>query len=177
MNKKNIPSFGIKRIKQFSFLFNESLVIKDKPFGIKFQHNTTFNGDSNIVELILRTYYSYEDKIPPDNILVDIHVQNVFLVNELKKYQNENFDYILPQDLITAILGISISHLRALLTQNLAGTAYQENIIPIIDTLEVAKAFYPLMFDKTDSEKKKELTKLNLENAAKSLNKKVATKK
>lgn len=169
MNEKNIPSFGIKRIKQFSFLINESLAVKDKPVGIKFQHNTTFHGDANIVDLTLRVYYSYDDKIPTDNILVDFHVQNLFVVNELKKYQQINSEFILPQDLISAILGISISHLRALLTQNLAGTAYQENIIPIVDTLEVAKAFYPNMFTnnfdvKAVEEKAKKLPKKKKDN-------------
>jgi hypothetical protein len=173
MSDQYIPAFRIKRIKQFSFSTNESLAIADKIVIIQFQHNTNFHGESNIVDLNLRVFFSYDTKIPPDTILVDFHVQNLFEVPDLKKYQIENFEYILPKNLIVAMVGISISHLRALLTFNLAGTTYQENIIPIVDPIEVSKAFYPNMFNIADSERNMKLTTLNLENATGDLRKTV----
>jgi hypothetical protein len=147
MSEKELPAFGIKRIKEFSFLINESLAVIGKSVRIQFQHHTTYYQDTDVIDLTIRAYYSYDTKIPPDTILVDFHVQNLFEVTNLKQYHKPNSDeFILPQNLIAAILGVAISHLRALMASNIAGTAYQENIIPIVNPMEVAKAFYPNMF-------------------------------
>lgn len=152
MTEKNIPAFKITRIKQFSFLTNESLAEVGKPVRIQFQHNTTYHGYNNMVDLTLRVYYSYDTRIPPDSILVDFHVQNLFEVLDLKQYQSDSSEYILPKNLIVAMLGVSISHLRALMAYNIAGTAYQDNLIPIVDPVEVAKSFYPNMFAKKEND-------------------------
>lgn len=146
MSEKEQNTFGIKRIKEFSFLINESLAVADKPVHIQFQHKTHYYADKDVVDLTLRVYYSYDTNNPPDTILVDFQVQNLFEVKELKKFQNSNSEYILPQNLIVSMLSVSISHLRALMAKNIAGTAYQENIIPIVNPIEVAEAFYPNMF-------------------------------
>jgi len=152
MDDKYIPAFRIKRIKQFSFLTNESLAEKDKFVNIQFQNNTIYYGDTNLVDLTLRVLYTYDTKTPPDTILVDFHVQNLFEVNDLKQYKRDT-EFILPVNLIIAMLSVSISHSRALLTFNLAGTVYQDSILPIVDPIEVGKAFYPNMFIKKLDEK------------------------
>lgn len=151
MSEIYTPPFGIKRIKEFSFLVNESLFELNKPVTVQFQHHTKFGIEENSIDLTLRVYYSYEAKIPPDNVLVDFHVQNIFEVQDLKQYKEKDSEnYFLPESLISSLVGIAISHTRSLMAHNVAGTLYQDNIIPIVDPLKVAKAFYPNMFIKTD---------------------------
>lgn len=146
MIDKEQNTFSIKRIKEFSFLVNESLAVIDKPVHIQFQHKTSYYGDRDLIDLTLRVFYSYDKKIPPDTILIDLHVQNLFEVKDLIQYQNSNLEYVLPENLIVSMLSVSISHLRALMAKNVAGTPYQQNIVPIVNPVEVAKEFYPNMF-------------------------------
>lgn len=157
--KEEIPAFGIKRIKEFSFLVNESLFDLNKDVRIKFQHQTRFIEDRNLIDLTLRVYYTYDVKIPPESLLVDFHVQNLFEVMNLNQYKSDSNEFILPQNLIIAMLGVAISHLRALMAHNVAGTSFQDNIIPIVNPVDVAQAFYPNMFKNVTSNNFKESIK------------------
>lgn len=157
-DKKEIPAFNIRKIKEFSFMVNESLFEVDKPVRIQFQHQTTYHVENNFVNLILRVYYYYyadiaaDAPIDPNSILVDFNVQNVFEVPELSKYLVEGFGFILPKKLMASIVGVSISHTRSLMAHNISGTVYQNNIIPIIDPFDVTEAFYPNMFQEKNTE-------------------------
>lgn len=147
MNESNnLIDFSIKKVKEFSFTVDEVLFEESKQANIQFQHNTRFFEDTNLVDLTLRVYYSYDSNIPPDHILVDFHVQNIFEVPNLKQYSKNNIDFILPQHLIVSMVSVSISHTRSLMARNIAGSVYEENILPIINPVEVSKAFYPHMF-------------------------------
>lgn len=174
MEENYIPPFHVKRIKEFSFLINERLFELNKNVRVQFQHHTKFIEDANIVDLTLRVYYSYDTKVPTDGILVDFHVQNIFEISDLKQYKlKDSIEFILPENLIIAMVSVAISHLRALMAHNVAGTLYQDNIIPVVNPFDVASAFYPNMFKKTDAEKMNELTKLNLKNEANKIKKSI----
>ena len=151
MNESNkLINFSIKKVKEFSFTVDESLFEENKQANIQFQHNTRFFHETNIVDLTLRVYYSYDANIPPNHILVDFHVQNIFEVPNLKQYSNNNIDFVLPHNLIVSMVSVSISHMRALMAKNIAGSVYEENILPIINPVEVSKAFYPQMFEEEE---------------------------
>lgn len=147
MNEKKTPIFSIKKIKEFYFIVNEAVSEQNKPVIIQFQHFTRFFGDDDIIDLTLRAYYTHDSTVPPKIILVDIHVQNIFEVENLKQYSVNDTEFVLPQNLIVLMVSIAISHTRALVAKNIAGTIYQEHIIPIIASpVEIAKVFYPNMF-------------------------------
>ena len=111
MSEDHIAAFRIKRIKEFSFLIDESLFEANKLVRIQFQHHTRFYGGDNVVDLTLRVFYSYDTNIPPSHVLVDFHVQNIFEVKGLNQYKlKDSEEYILPQNLIAAMLGVAISH-------------------------------------------------------------------
>ena len=135
---------------------NESLFELNKVVRIQFQHNTNYFSDNNLIEIKLRIYYSYDQS--PNIVLVDFQVQNVFEVINLKQYFI-NKEFILPQSSIAILVSLSISHARALMAKNIAGTMYQENILPVVNPMDVAKAFYPNMFKETGEEKLKEYKK------------------
>ena len=144
---KNSASFSIKikRIKEFYFILNEAISERDKPVTVQFQHITRFFGDTNLIDLTLRVYYTHDPDIPAKTILVDIHVQNVFEIDNLNQFL-VNTEFVLPQNLMIMMVGLSISHTRALVAKNISGTIYQDNIIPVADPAEVAKVFYPNIF-------------------------------
>ncbi len=48
--------------------------------------------------------------------------------------------------MIITLVGLSVSHTRALFLKRLSGTALQENILPILNPAEMAKQFFPEMF-------------------------------
>lgn len=147
MNEKKTPIFSIKKIKEFYFIVNEAVSEQNKSVIIQFQHYTRFFADDDIIDLTLRTYYTHDSTVPPKTILVDIHVQNIFEVENLKQYSLNDTEFVLPQNLIVLMVSIAISHARALVAKNIAGTIYQEHIIPIItNPVEIAKVFYPYMF-------------------------------
>ena len=140
----------------------------------------SFNVEKKTVILNARVFYHYEDA-PPDKILVDTTVQNVFEIEDLQKFIMDGNDLKFPQSLITTLVSLSISHTRALMTQRISGTVYQDNIMGIIDPEKLAQHFFPNMFNATDSKRKKELALLNLkaatENLKKSINKTTDTTK
>lgn len=138
--------FEVVRIKAFSFYIDEASVNLEKQVLIQFQHKTGYDSTNNIIDLTLRTFYSYDPNAPTPDLLIDLHVQNMFFIPNLIQFRKEDGKYDLPHNLIFSMVGISISHTRALLAQNTAGTLLQNNILPIANPVEVAKAFYPETF-------------------------------
>lgn len=147
MNEEKIAAtFSIKKIKEFYFVVNEAISEPNNPVLVQFQHITRFFADTNLIDLTLRVYYTHDSNIPPKNILVDLHVQNIFEVENLKQYSVDGSEFILPRNLIVLMVSLSISHSRALIAKNIAGTIYQENILPLANPSDVARVFYPNMF-------------------------------
>ncbi|MCW3110124.1 MAG: hypothetical protein JWQ09_4630 [Segetibacter sp.] len=168
-SKEPTLPLGVNRIKEFSFTINEALYEEGKLIRIQFQHQTHFNEELNIVDLTLRVIYVYDiTKVFPDTILVDIHVQNIFTVPNLRQYLIKDKGFFLPQGLIISMVSLSISHTRALLSNRVAGTIYQHNNLPLINPTEVAKSFYPNMF----LEEEKSISNVVEEKISKSRNKK-----
>lgn len=137
---------AIRKIKVISFAINELAVKPGYSELVKVEvgQRLGFGLDLNLVELTLRFYYHYPDD---PAILTDISVQNIFEIPNLKKFVADKGLVILPGHLISTIVGLAISHTRALLTQNLSGTLLQETIISIVNPAEVAKHFFPYMFE------------------------------
>lgn len=144
-------SIRMRRIKNFGFLVNEYLHVNDpgKIINIRFQNRLGFTVEQNMVELAVKAFFVYNNE--PENILGEIQVQNVFEVPDVPKYINPNGILILPTPIIIiAIVGVSFSHTRSLSCKNLAGTIFQEVIIPVVDAQEIAKQFFPYMFGGPD---------------------------
>jgi hypothetical protein len=144
-NEKMEISYNIKRIKDIYFNVNEYLYDPAKTIKIELNQHFGINLENNLVNCSIRIYLHYEDS--PQNILAEIKVENVFSVNNLNTIAKEKggTDYI-PPDLIIALLGLSVSHGRALFSKNLAGTVFQDVYLPISNPAAIAKHFYPAAF-------------------------------
>lgn len=147
-----IPTIDIKRIKEVSFQIREDLLLdSSKTIKIEIGQNLSFATDAGLVSLALRFYYHFVEEREP--ILVDFTVQNVFEIPNLKRFISEREELILPPATISNIVGLSISHSRALLAKQLSGTVLQEHLPYIVDPADVARHFFPRMFDLKASQK------------------------
>jgi hypothetical protein len=125
MEPFNYNGITVQRIKEHSFMMNESSIKKDEVF------------QSEIL------FYHY---INDSNKLVDIVVQNIFTIPDLSKYA---FDTAvkLPTILITSLVGMSVSHTRALLSKNISGSALNDANLSLIIPEDVARHFFAFMFE------------------------------
>lgn len=147
MDDRDIGFFlSVRRIKEIGFFINESLIgmPSNQPVKLEIGMNLSFNADTDLVFLNIRVYYHYPDR-PAGEILADIQVQNVFELINLRNFLHNN-DLTLPPAIIISIIAMSISHTRALFAKNIAGTLFQENLIAVINPQELAKHFFPQMF-------------------------------
>lgn len=145
-------SYSIRKVKDISFYVNEFLLIPDPNKIIKIELDKKFGVDlkKNLIDFTLISYLHYNDS-RKEEILAEIRVQNIFEVLPLNDFTRDN-GLFLPNNLIVAILSMSISHTRALFFRNLSGTVLQDIILPITNPSEVAKQFFPQMFPEKKEE-------------------------
>jgi hypothetical protein len=137
---------AIKRVRDIKFLINEQLYVagSDKIVKLELGERIGFSPEGNLVNFILRIFYHYADQ---PEILVDFQVENIFEVTDLNQFRNKDGVFVFPPLLISTIVGLSLSHGRALLAKNTAGTRWADIILPIANPEDVARYFYPYMFD------------------------------
>jgi hypothetical protein len=150
--KLESAAIAIRRIKDISFFVNDGLFINSvsKEFKVELQQQLTYNIETNFVAITLRVYYHFEGSEPNEN-LVDIQVENVYEILDLVRFIYDN-ELRLPPDVIVTLLQLSVSHTRALLAKNMAGTALQDQIMSIINPVDLATTFYPRMMPPIESE-------------------------
>jgi hypothetical protein len=136
---------SVKRVKDIFFSINEQLFIPDpeKIIKIELGERIGFNIEGNLVNFILRIYFHYVNE---PEVLVDIQVENLFEVSNLKEFLNKEEVMILPPKLLISIVGMSLSHGRALLLKNTAGTKWESIVLPVTNPEHVARHFYPYVF-------------------------------
>lgn len=141
MGEWKISDIKVKRIKDFIFFVNEPNYKKElsNKILVRFQHRLEVN---TMVHFTLRTVFFYPGK--QEEMVSDLHVENVFEIENIGQYLNKKGKYNLPYQILSIIVNLSISHSRALLQKNLAGTVCQELMIPILDADEITKSFFPL---------------------------------
>jgi hypothetical protein len=145
METFDYKSISVKRIKELSFNINELIFpLEGNPLRSEISIKLGFNSDSKIVELVVRIAY-HNSENTDDQILAEISVQNVFEILDLESYFSNN-NLILPRPLIATLVGMSVSHTRALFSKCLAGTVLNDNNLILINPEDVAKHFFPDMF-------------------------------
>ncbi len=153
MNKE--IGIGIRKIKDSGFFINERLYknASTQLIKIDFQQQVTFDIKKNQLSFILRIMFRYE-KSSPDELLLDTQIENVFEITNLKDYVSNRGEVTLPEEIWTTIVSLSISHSRALIARNTAGTFLQDYILPIVNPGEITRAFFPKLEKIKPSDKK-----------------------
>jgi len=133
---------GITGIKEVAFEIDETIELPGATeVGINFEQSLNPNMEQSTVELIL-TVRLFKKSEPEKNFL-RIKTSNIFFVQELKNFATETVDeYNFPDILLATILGLSISHTRALLAKCTLGTKFDGFFIPIVNPGEVAKQLF-----------------------------------
>lgn len=149
-NSSNII-FSINYIKEVSFVVRENLLGSDlnKEILVQLIGETGYNLEQNILKFSLKVWYHFRDE---EAELAAIEVENLFTVKDLKNFIRSDSKIQFPPIVWAHIIGISLSHTRSLFTKNLAGTALQKVMVPIMNPTEVAKEFFPESFEKEFSE-------------------------
>ncbi|HEY5535171.1 MAG TPA: hypothetical protein VIL99_09595 [Ignavibacteria bacterium] len=82
------------------------------------------------IEVVIKIFLDVEKKV----ILGSLKIGNVFSINNLKTYYDEKNNVLnLPPDIEASLIGISLSHARAILLAKCAGTFLQNAVLPILD--------------------------------------------
>ena len=135
----------VKRIKQISFRVDESAKLNNEfdktDAGVELDFISGFNVEKDYVAFTLRVRYI----LPNINnqIFIETEVVNSFGIKDLKRFiRIEGEDPLLPMEVLTTIVGLSISHTRALLSASLSGTVYNNTVLPIFDPFIVTQHFF-----------------------------------
>jgi hypothetical protein len=139
------PAFEVKRIKPINLYLNENGLPPDALYRVDFKHQFKANSLGDIVALELQVVFTLDDRedASKNRIVLDCTVQNVFEVHNLSAYIADENNIRLPNETIISFVSLSVSHTRAVMAILTAGTLFQENLLPIINPVEMAKAFFP----------------------------------
>lgn len=129
-------NIAISRIKEVEYFINESIELQPgAQVNINFQVTTNINLEESTVEMLLTAQFS---EITEGFVLLKIKTSNVFSVIELVDfYKPESEIYDIPDNVMVSILGLSVSHTRALLAKNAQGTKFAGLYIPIVNPTDL----------------------------------------
>lgn len=130
----------IKRIKQLSFAIDES-VFKGGQMqsSINLQYRFDVNLEQKFLNFILRVAYLQPET---NKEFIQSEVQTVYEIDNMQSFVDKNGNPDLPSNVLIFVCSSSIAHTRALVAASLGGTAYNETILPIMDTVAVARHFF-----------------------------------
>ena len=143
-NEINI-SFAIKKIAITNFYVDEDAYNKDNlEMEISLTQNTTFEPEPDLANITLTFLYKYRGG---KESIASISVLNTFHIIGLKNFlQEDNTKTTLPREVLTNLLGLSVSHTRALFAHSISSTKYKEGIsLFIVDPSILVDALYPFI--------------------------------
>lgn len=130
----------IKRIKQLSFAMDESVFKGGRmQSSINLQYKFDVNIEKKFLNFILRIAYMQPETMKE---FIQSEVQTVYEIDNIQNFVDKNGNPDFPSNVLIFICSSSIAHARALVAASLAGTAYNETILPIMDTVAVARLFF-----------------------------------
>ncbi|HVX25186.1 MAG TPA: hypothetical protein VHB70_02505 [Parafilimonas sp.] len=147
MDKKEI-GIAIRKIKDIAFFVNETLFDNNisRQIRVDFANIYNLNTDTGLLNFGVRIIFRYKDA-KVDDILVSSEVETHFQIADIKNHLTEDGQVELPQNVWVTFVSLAVTHARALLAKNLAGTVYQNFIVPIVDATALAKSFFPNLFE------------------------------
>ncbi len=135
----------ILKIRELAFSILEERV-DETGLSIGFSVETIINFDEETFEI--KVDYSLKSKFTGLSH-VQIKVSNLFRISNLKDYSAKDKAHVtLPDATLITMLSLSISHTRALLAKNTAGTTLEQYILPIVNPTEIAKQIFNIQIVK-----------------------------
>lgn len=146
---ETIITYKILRVKDTSFSINEKVYNHSYTeertqvrVNCELKHNVKFN----YITFEIEPTYFYLHPDGAEDIFASTVVSNVFELSDVSQFVKDE-ELILPSHLLVTLLGISISHTRALFSRNMEGTVYSRLILPLIDPMAFCRTIFPQMFE------------------------------
>lgn len=132
-------SYSVRRIKSLASLTDEfKFQSANRDFIVKYKQRFGHNGQG-FIDFTLRAYFEYNNK--PEETFLSIDVQTVFEVENWNQFVVDDNILDFPPEFLVTIISISVSHTRALLAAQTAGTLYGDMVLPIVNAIDMAKSF------------------------------------
>jgi hypothetical protein len=150
--KNQYAEIHIRKIKDIYFQVNEQLYDRDAEKVIRIVLNFDYNIDSreDQVSLTIRVKMVYDDA--PEEVLAETQVITIFEIPSLRSVLKDDGS-TLDREYLIELVSISLSHTRALLAGNLAGTPFDGVLLPVLDTEQVTDYFFPTATVKSKTKK------------------------
>lgn len=139
MTAKLVPvEIGILEITDLGFSINR----KSKPskvFSINFNVEFHFDAKENWIEFIVIPTYSNKDT---NEVAFHGSVLTKFVVKDLLNFMEGDL-LKLPEGALVTLYSMAYTHTRAIMSKNLKGTLFQNQLLPIIDPDHMLKNLFP----------------------------------
>lgn len=138
--KKPEPiAFSVSSIKELAFFLNENLFKPDEQVIVNYGNKFGYS-EAGFVDFTLSATFKYKNF--PKEDLFSIDVQNVFEVKNLGKYIDKDKKLNLPGWFLITLVNMAVGHTRAILAKQTAGTVFSDQLLPVVNTTEMAIAFF-----------------------------------
>jgi len=142
--KESEIHIAIAGIKELAFQIDEADVLPDmRHIGINFEQGMNVLVEEHKIEFNLTVRVFAQEETEKN--LISIRTLNTFYVKELKDFATDTENlFNFPDVLLITILGLSISHTRALLATRTQGTRFDSFYIPIVNPTDLANKLFNL---------------------------------
>ncbi|MFN6946284.1 MAG: hypothetical protein ACK4ND_15145 [Cytophagaceae bacterium] len=126
----------VLKISQQEFFIDEEKKILNSEEEIVFTMSSSIGFDKKEEAVSISILVDFSDKNSGKSMLKGV-VRTIFHVEGLNRLQIKNADsYDIPDNIMTMLLSLSVTHARAILATHTNGTAHSELLIPIINPAE-----------------------------------------
>ncbi len=129
-------NIGIRKIRETEFFADDSITLSsDSAINFSFQLDTLVRAESKELEMVLTVFYIVDEKQ-----FLRMKTTNIFHIVEMDLlYEKEANSYNIPDNVLATMLGLSITHTRALLAKASLGTKFADIYIPIVNPTELMR--------------------------------------
>ena len=143
MNKEIEIAIGVRKIRLRAFFMGESEYKPNEDDKLKygFQYRIDTDVEKDLFGFTLRIFYFYNQTEPESHLILDCHVTTTFFLQNLQGFIQKNeerneISYNLTNKAWIVIASLSLTHLRAIMSTKVAGTVFNDFIIPIVNPEE-----------------------------------------
>ena len=130
------------KIKVVSLFIDEFNIPEDVTFKVDFDKTYYVDVNTNLVIINLNIVYSIPIDEQQNRKVLDCIVHNAFEVENIKDFVDEKGVVNLPLDLLSSLVGLSLTHSRAVISIHSAGTALGDTLIPVVNPIDFTKALF-----------------------------------
>lgn len=133
-------SFSIRRIKDFAFEINESIIVdRNNNSRVTFDNGLAFSADTNQIDFIIDVKFFVSDA-STDAFLRGKVLTSFYVENLARFIDEESNNLTMPQPVLVMMLSMALTHARALIAKGAMGSRFNDIYMPIVNPSEVLAA-------------------------------------